>query len=371
MKNLKLILFVTCLVSSCVGKKPNDANSAALYNIKISCLELKQEVIENMYEEAYFLPLETNPDILLGEIEKNRIEKGNVYLTDGQKIVEYLLGGFNEQGRAGKLLNRMGRGPGEYRKIEDFAFTNKYLVVFEGRNVKLYDIESWDFVRSIRLKFCGIQMQAQNDHLIFFTLHLQNHDEYDYEIIVLNMNSGKVKKFFKHSKSRLGVPAMGNQLNRINNAVYYAPPLRNITYKFNAQCEPEVFATWNYKMDEILDLRESTKSYEELAKSDLCFFFNDPMVINQYLYVQFCHKGHYGSIWFNTKDKSHIILGASFLPQACFKNYIISPVPSWQVAQFDKTKYKNDQQTMRMYSKVLNVNESDNPCLLIKKVRYE
>src|SRR5690606_18347803 len=104
------------------------------------------------------------------------------------------------------------------------------------------------------------------------------------------------------------------------------------------------------------------KNVDDLQNGDYYYHFNNFLKINNFWSFQFCNKGNHGYFYINSK-KTDIgyVLSSTFLPRAVYKNFEISPVDSWNVAKFDPNDFKDDSLVIEMYSRVLNVNENDNP----------
>jgi hypothetical protein len=374
MKKTITTLYLILLTLGCVNQKKSGIElPEAVYKVRFSEVNSNSEKAVSPYGDAFFIPLETGRNSLLGEVEKIKTLNGKTFIADRQKIVEFIFDEDSKSGVVGKVMNNSGRGPGEYLKIMDFTIDDSSLFIYDGSKVNIYDINSWKFTKSITLKFNAIRMERHNNCLIFFTLHLQNAKEYDYEIITLNTISQEVHKYFKNSEKQFGTPAIGNQMNRIGADVYYCSPFRNVTYKFNKNSEPVIFAVWNYRSDGVVDLNNSMQSITQMESSDICYNFNEPRVVGNYLYIQFCYKGGYRCLWYNTVDKTLFTSRISSLPQTyCFKNnYFVSTFPSYEIVNLDKSRILNDTNALKIYSRVLDIKEDDNPCVRIEMINPE
>jgi len=373
MRNLICFFLILALLQGCIQKKDSKYNlSIPEYKIDFSGIT-NIENTKSPYLDRSFVPLETKQNALLGSVTKINSYNGNIYISDKQKIVEFKFDNDKKFAKIIKVLNNIGRGPGEYLSITDFTFDDKYIFLYDADNQKVnfYDINTWKFIKDIKLKFNALQMEKHKDYLVFFTLHLQNKKEYDYELITFNTSNNKEHKWFKNSNKQFGSPSGGRQFYKSGDNLFYCAPFRNITYKLNNNSEPEIFAIWNFKNKGVYDLNETMQSITQMESSDIYYNFNEPIVINKYIYIQFTYKGRYKCLWYNIDNKSLFFSNISSMPKTTFGKFFISTFPSWEISAIDKKRILNDSSALKMYSKVLNVKEDDNPCVLLEEIRHE
>jgi len=323
-------------------------------------------------KESYFIPMETAEEYMLGEVEKVLANDSCVFIADNQKVVCYDLNGEMSEGHIRYGIKDIGAGPGEYFKIVDVAINNQFLFVYDDRKINCYDIKNGKYLKTIKLDFAARELSALQDHLIFYTSSFQNHPPNGYELIVVNIHNGSQARYFKHQSKYLG-SSEGNQLSRKGNDVFYCSPYRNIVYRFDDFAVPQpfmvlVFDQANTVFD--LALEETIHTPQDLKDGNRNCYFNNLLKTGDFWSIQFTFMGHQQAAWCNSqKSDSTYIVGATIGKQTEFKDCIIMPVDSWQVARFNPELFKENKEALKMYSKVLNVDEHDNPCLLVKKIR--
>jgi hypothetical protein len=91
--------------------------------------------------------LETNKNVVLGEIKQACFFNNNFYLLDiyGKSI--YL---FDRSGKFVKMFNKQGKGNGEYIRIDQFSIQdNKLIILNNAEEIKIYDIENFRYLNKI------------------------------------------------------------------------------------------------------------------------------------------------------------------------------------------------------------------------------
>lgn len=78
---------------------------------------------------------------------------------------------FNTQGKFINLLNRVGRGPGEYLNIEAFTAnkTNKQLILYDhlGQKLVMYHLPDLKYIKQQKISKSLMSLTALSEHLLF------------------------------------------------------------------------------------------------------------------------------------------------------------------------------------------------------------
>lgn len=109
MKDVLFVLFV-CLFMSC-GKQPAVSSVGMTIGVETNAS------IEEFIEEVALVPLETNDECLLGELEKIYESDGRLYILDKRKAAVFV---FDKSGKYLYKIERRGNGPEEYVEVSDF-----------------------------------------------------------------------------------------------------------------------------------------------------------------------------------------------------------------------------------------------------------
>ena len=100
------------------------------------------ELIKSFWSESYIIPMETTSKSLLGEVKIIKAKDNEVFMSDGKKVVCYMLKDTMSRGEINYCINSIGKGPGEYLEIVDISYNSKYLFIYDTFKVNIYKIET-------------------------------------------------------------------------------------------------------------------------------------------------------------------------------------------------------------------------------------
>jgi hypothetical protein len=161
---LVFLLFITgCHYSS---EKASLQSIDNAYKVDVvSCIEHKQKIkISDIAYEISYIPLETNVNILLRNIQKISITENFIFVSDENGLYQFTAGGKYCQ-----RIGNKGRGPGEYTSILNFAVNEKAntILVVGEYSTNEYDLEG-NYIKKIS-KPPGIQFEfLDKDRIVFY-----------------------------------------------------------------------------------------------------------------------------------------------------------------------------------------------------------
>lgn len=134
MRKGAIILLSLLMVVSCKGTKSDCAVDRT-----IECRESQiRPDIPEYVKEVTFLPLEAGDNTLLGSVDKVAFYNDLIYIADysSRKILAY-----DMNGKLCFVLDRQGRGPGEYLEVKSFTVDSDNLYVLDniGKKLLAYD----------------------------------------------------------------------------------------------------------------------------------------------------------------------------------------------------------------------------------------
>lgn len=101
--------------------------------------------IEPIINGEYFcliepIALETKPECQIGRIDKYTIEANRIFILDYSQKVLFI---FNQKGKFLNKINRIGKGPGEYKVLADFWIDSlaKTIEILDRRKIIKYNYE--------------------------------------------------------------------------------------------------------------------------------------------------------------------------------------------------------------------------------------
>jgi len=145
------------------------------------------EILDDSIE---IIPLETNDECLISTIKRLEFYRDRIYVAD--EVSGNLLE-FTSTGRYQRTVGRKGNGPGEYIRLDDFAFKGDSVIVLDGRVKKyvIYDLYS-DLFREVPYDTWHLESLSFGNNVIYQIL---NHSKTGYghsNLLKFDLGSGKV-----------------------------------------------------------------------------------------------------------------------------------------------------------------------------------
>lgn len=114
--------------------------------------------------------LETTPDCIIGMIDKIKKFKNEYYIASSTKSVFR----FNGDGKFVMSLDKMGQGPEEYIRVEDFdvyEINGKVEIwISDNESLKVYDADNGVFIREMNFPFVIHKFKRmKNGHILLVT----------------------------------------------------------------------------------------------------------------------------------------------------------------------------------------------------------
>ena len=139
-------IFCMALFSSCHQK-----NESRVYMSNDSCFHVISFNPDGQYTSRFFnlseiadtveyIPLQTNEDITVGEIEKMIVRHGKIYIWD--RLSESVFC-FNMSGNYLYRVHAQGQGPGEYGRTSDFSLDmdNGHICIFSDVDRAIFEYD--------------------------------------------------------------------------------------------------------------------------------------------------------------------------------------------------------------------------------------
>lgn len=158
-----IIIGIVLFTTACSRNERENFN----FDMNIDSQAISKFTIGEIVDSIFYLPLETNVDAMMRDIDKIRMIGDRIYLGDFQsnKISVY-----SQQGSYLYTINRMGQGPGEYTTIKSFAVNEKYIYAIDNwtRKLLLYNNNDGTFVKSIPMPFVAWDVETLHDGNLIF-----------------------------------------------------------------------------------------------------------------------------------------------------------------------------------------------------------
>ena len=149
------LLVLCCVMVACGRSGPEIEYSRTIDFRTTDTLFMRDRV-----EDIEFLPLEMTDEAVFSVADKTVFRNGLVYIFDfrNSRIVVY----DDSTGEVRFVIDRRGRGPGEYLEIRSFAVNDRYLYTVDNytARVNLYDCMTGDFRKTLDAPFYVSNIEA-------------------------------------------------------------------------------------------------------------------------------------------------------------------------------------------------------------------
>lgn len=214
-------------------KEPKAQNiDAQSFTIDISeALENKKEVqISEIAKSIKYVPLETLPGCLLGDIRKIALSDSSFFVSDSRKLLK-----FSIDGSFIKQIGSVGRGPGEYSGIADFEIEEHSDFIFitdpNKKSILNYAIDG-SFINETNHNLSGSQFVLIDStrFAIYTTEFLPQSDSIITSLVLTDISLNPIVQF-KAYYQQTGFWSMGHcPLYRYNNNLYYKENFNDTLY---------------------------------------------------------------------------------------------------------------------------------------------
>lgn len=202
---MKVHLIIICSIILCAFYGCSSNTNKQLFDNNISIIdysEFAQEIMppsKTIKDNVHFIKLKMeDKQSLLKSFDKIAIYDQELYVLDTytRKLVV-----FDWNGNPLKILNRKGRGPGEYLSIEDFCIDpRKHIFITDTRTSKVieYDV-GFNFVKSWNIPYVSNQIVSLPNGNFLINLLPVNKGKYaNVELLVVDSNFNDVKCVLKY-----------------------------------------------------------------------------------------------------------------------------------------------------------------------------
>ncbi len=124
-----------------------------------------QQSLPPLIEDVKYVQLQFPEEMYLREIRKVIFKKSSFYLFESSPTGDHpKIFSFDHSGHLNYVIDKPGRGPGEFETVYDFAITETSIVLSTRTKLMFYDKESGKFIKSLdRPKESFVQIIAMLD----------------------------------------------------------------------------------------------------------------------------------------------------------------------------------------------------------------
>jgi hypothetical protein len=274
---ISLIMFLSCKTNK------KDKTKDYKYNtVKIKAEQGKNPKTKDLVNDIKYIPLEKNEKSIFGTINKLIYKNERFFILDLQ--AEHHLYVFNDKGRFINKIGEIGKGPGEYIRLQDFDISNNGLIYLYNRQFKKFHVYNSNgkflFEKKMPFRARGFNLLGNNG-FIFQLLKDNGYKKTKNRKIIVTDSNLVVKNMwfqyppnFKDNRGRAGI------FKECSQGILNNYPGSNDVYLFNSSGKLQKnyhfdFGKYSmpieYKNDAFLKHEQNNKpSYKYLTRTPIC-----------------------------------------------------------------------------------------------------
>lgn len=360
------ILFVGC-------KETDEVSNVTTWKLSQD-LTIDLPLSELLSQDYQLVPLETTDSSLINKIDKVIIEDNYIFILDGFSTDKVKC--FSKEGKFIRKIGNMGSGPGEYRNPVDIFIDGGFLMVYDNPdNLLKFDFEG-NFIENVRTGETGFKLERSKDGTFaFINGGIENN-------LLLTDDKFQGKYPFFPYKSRFVDQLILHPLLKLDDGtLLYRRFLNDTIYKIESQAptpylvldhgENSFSLQKNWTDKEINDTELEgrladyaiNQLYLENSTHQLVFFFNKA---TPYFAVKNKQSGNSALLDFLNFENDITYTQNFAFTHVSDDSFIASVDPSFIfMNKRDPSSYPE-----RMQEILINLEEGDNPLLLISKFGF-
>ena len=321
------ILIALCLFS-CGRKSHQDSK---LETISINGNIRQALNLSSFVDTIEFIPLETNDENLIGDVERIIYRNGKYYIRTTQGMLHGKLSVFDKTGKYLWGLNRIGNGPGEYPELKEFAITeNGNITASSYRKIINYD-STGVFLSENKTDFLGFEFVYTGNNNYFFLNRYTI--EYGNKLFSVMDNRGIIKKrLFKMSKLEANKSALVHDwrdLSLFKSTLYFMYPYGDTIYAIDNKENIKQLYFINFGDKKIpadlFDVNDDVlSSKKKLSKLEDYMHATAIGYADKYIYIGSYNKVFQGFITLYSKMNKHTLTAHKIIDDMFLKGNVIA-----------------------------------------------
>lgn len=381
----KIVLFCVIMVAFFSCKKnviEFDSNDDNVQYVDYHPDQVKNAMRDSVFNNTWFVKLETNSRNLIGNIDKLLFVDNNIVVVD--KYIAKAIYLFDMNGHFERQISRLGNGPIEYLAIHNVFLTpdNNIAIVDNMKSRIMYFDKKGRFLRADKMSIRGSEVEMINEDNIVANIYSGMYYEYsslnDKSFVVLDKKGNPKYSFAKSLyNSTFHVTRMKN-LYKFGDEVFCNVNFKNTIYKI---AEDGVYAKYKIRFwEDNLEEPIFNNSDEFRNFIELNYFFNGKFVeLNDYSYFAFIDPkyGELKLIYDHNTHKCTSISNDSYNPILSFftspidrysENTLVESIPLSRIMFFKDTFMKEFGDNAAVVDLYDNLDLDSNPVLFFYNV---
>jgi len=308
-KKYYILILIALGLFSCGGKKHQ---SNKLETISINGNIRQTLNFSSFVDIIEFIPLETNNENLIGEVDRIIYRNGKYYLRTTHGMQNGKLSVFDKTGKYLWGLNKRGDGPGEYSDFEDFIITNNG------------DISILAYPKIINYDSTGTFLSENKLNLFLKEFMLFRNNDFigpvfkaiDNKLLSIIKNKGD-KREFLFKRTRLEVKKstfMDNyrSITSFKSTIFFMYPYSDTIYSINYKDKIKPLYYINYGNKKIpvgiLNIQDDVLTWEKkIHKLEDYMLLSAIGVTENYIYIGSVNKSFQAFFTLYLKKDKHIL----------------------------------------------------------------
>ena len=304
MKQTLVIISAIVFLQLCAcnsGKKLDKDNS--IKRIQVNPDKIERINMTDYFKYSSFIALETTDDNLIAHMNRVQFFDSKIYIMDGKQNIIFI---FDENGKYLNKIYRLGGGPEEYKKMDDFIIdpTTGYIRVYDGMTGQVFDYSSkGEFLGKRKAPEGDCYFQMKNSKWLFYSGNgSSNQDGNFYNLHICDEDFGIMQSFLPFNKNLAGYRFSHESTKGIfseyRDTVYILPMLSNNIYWYNEKTnEPEIkysiiFSGQNISyIDENSEEKEVEKFRHQVSSGEIAAHIRGFYKLSSLVFFNFTYGG--------------------------------------------------------------------------------
>ncbi len=226
-----ILLIFTLFLYACTSAPQKMEHSTTTVEIDINSSERLD--FEKNFDSVQYIPLETNKDVLIGEITKMYLDNEHIIIFD-QKAMSIFL--FGIDGKFIRKIGKKGEGPDEYLYINDIQFDKEQMLILAHERLRnciyTYDLSGNLVNKSPTSSVMFNSFFKVKEGVWVYSCFSDGNPE-NYNLTLLTPNLQNVKKQYFSQKEFVNITFSSTFMSDGHGKLFFYYPSSNIIYEIS------------------------------------------------------------------------------------------------------------------------------------------
>jgi len=388
-KTIIYILVCTAFLFSCRNNNRNEALIDEMQTLNFETKKLMTEPFSSLVDDYYITPLETTKESLIGRMSKIIVLRDRIFILDRNSNQAGKIFIFSENGDFQNLIDKKGKGPGEYNLLSNFDIHPLKDIITGLANFRSHIINydfNGNFINESKFEFVAGELSYSTDQPvnIFFNLRRNSiNTELKYTLIQTNEDLEIINKYLPYEEYYRYSMGGGVNTFKQNDHIVFIPAFSDIIYQIRNNKISEKYKLVfdeNFLTGEIF-----INTFPDFPRSslDINYIYNIKFNENEdFIVVEFMYKNERFSGIVNKKNNKTRVFYKVFDPTCnCgpllqylgfYKDYLMIKANPHNIREI--LKLIDPEKSKKSYSeeidnKINKLTEASNPIIVFVKLK--